>query len=113
MRDDLYIKYRVFDEPSEMTTDGHPVQAVASYFVGFCDQDGEVWASMKETKDFVFVLKPDSDRHARIALAAYSESCREEFPNLSKDLRAIANDSYLDETAGDPGLQLVREIEDE
>ena len=33
-----------------------------------------------------FVLKPDSDVHARVAVRAYAEACYDENPELSDDL---------------------------
>lgn len=36
-----------------------------------------------------FVLAYASDPHARVALAAYADSCEAEFPLLAADLRAV------------------------
>jgi hypothetical protein len=41
------------------------------------------------TESFVFVLKPDSDHHARVALAAYAESVSLTKPRLGNDLRMV------------------------
>lgn len=38
----------------------------------------------------LFVLDLDHDKHARAAAAAYAESCRDDFPVLSRELRALA-----------------------
>lgn len=37
----------------------------------------------------VFVLAYTKDPHARVALAAYAESCRTDFPELARDLRHL------------------------
>lgn len=36
--------------------------------------------------DGCFVLRPDRDPHARVALQAYAESCQEENPALAADI---------------------------
>lgn len=36
-----------------------------------------------------FTLRIDTDRHARAAIRAYIESCREEQPELARDLRRV------------------------
>lgn len=38
-----------------------------------------------------FVLDLTHDPHARAALAAYAESCAEDYPLLARDLRATIN----------------------
>lgn len=38
----------------------------------------------------LFVLDLDHDRHARAAAAAYAESCKEQYPVLSRDLRCLS-----------------------
>ena len=93
----LYTKYRVFREPEEETIDGHPVRAVASYFVEYQGPDGEVWAPLEEVEEFVFVLKPDNDHHAQVAVAAYAASCRLESPQLSNDLTEMLGMFLTDE----------------
>lgn len=40
-----------------------------------------------KSKGPYFVLAYTSDPHARVALAAYADSCAEEFPLLAADLR--------------------------
>jgi hypothetical protein len=40
-----------------------------------------------------FVLDLTHDKHITPALAAYAESCKEEFPVLSKDLKKIVEDN--------------------
>lgn len=39
--------------------------------------------------DFVFVLRPDRDYHARVALAAYTESVRAYNKELAEDLMGV------------------------
>ena len=36
-----------------------------------------------------FVLDLNHDKHARAAIAAYAESCKDEYPELSKDLKIL------------------------
>lgn len=45
--------------------------------------------SGKHDDCWYFVLDPKHDRHARVALAAYAESVRRDYPHLSDDLRAM------------------------
>lgn len=91
-RDRLYDKYRLFYEPTEDTPDGHPVRVMANYFVrvdlpsGYQDGAGEIWHPLQEVEGFYFVLRPESDEHARVALAAYAQSCQKDYPRLSEDL---------------------------
>ncbi len=44
--------------------------------------------------EFVFVLKPGTDKHARVAIAAYAESVRYDKPILSSELRQIISDYH-------------------
>lgn len=93
----LYEKYRVFREPLRDSQgnppDEHPVSL-----------DPPVWLTkvpgvaapgtdpfqivepLVEVTAFTFVLKPDSDRHARVAIAAYAWSVRDDDPALAQDL---------------------------
>lgn len=50
-----------------------------------------------------FVLDLDHDRHARAAIAAYRESCKNEFPALANDLHALL---YACEFGGTPTAEL-------
>lgn len=90
--DRLYDKYRLFYEPNDDTPDGHPVKVMANYFVGLDlpsgDRNGagEIWHPLQEAEGFYFVLRPETDEHARVALAAYAQSCLGKFPRLSDDL---------------------------
>jgi hypothetical protein len=48
----------------------------------------------EEVHDFIFPLKPDTDHHARVALAAYAASVAEEKPRLAQDLFQVLSDQY-------------------
>lgn len=41
-----------------------------------------------ETPGWCFVLAPETDRHAKVALAAYAASCAADYPYLARDLYA-------------------------
>lgn len=77
----VYPKYLVFKHPDYMP---EMVECRA-----WPDRE---WSHLNEfhrldqVEDFVFPLKPDTDHHARVALAAYAESCRQENPQLANDL---------------------------
>lgn len=43
-----------------------------------------------------FVLDLTHDKHAKPAMAAYAESCKEEFPLLSEDAREVAGDAIAE-----------------
>lgn len=84
-QDGLYDKYRVFREPVDAPE--HPVDIHA------------VWMKTKigptileEVEGFVFVLKPDTDPHAEVALAAYAMSVKEDKPQLARDLWSVILD---------------------
>lgn len=98
--DGLYEKYRVFKEPENVTE--HPVPLYheptydpASYEgpIEYMGNRGEIHSilprALEEVEAFVFPLKPDSDIHARVAIAAYAESVRGEKPQLASDLRDV------------------------
>ncbi len=57
----LYGKYRI------EKVDGTPVDPRAVYFT----------------------MRLDTDRHARVAIWAYIESCREDEPDLARDLEKV------------------------
>lgn len=42
-----------------------------------------------------FTLRVDTDRHARAAIRAYIESCREEEPELAADLERVLRETAL------------------
>lgn len=89
--DGLYYKYRVFREPEDV--EAHPVPMTAYYkrlYELGAKEDPIGYA--KEVTDFIFPLKPDTDHHARVALAAYATSVSEERPELAKDLFDVLRD---------------------
>lgn len=43
----------------------------------------------KHVDCFFFVLDPRHDAHARVALQAYIDSCREQYPKLANDLEML------------------------
>jgi len=45
--------------------------------------------SAVDPKAVYFTLRLDTDRHARAAIRAYVESCREEQPELARDLERV------------------------
>lgn len=101
-RDMLYEKYRVFHNPdpndyaSVIGSSG--VKIRAEFFAGNDTEKmhgGEIWLPLEEVEGFAFVLKPETDHHARVALAAYMASCANEFPQLSDDLKDILNDDLV------------------
>lgn len=92
----IYPKYVVFKHPSEWEMNKRP--GIDPEFVA-----RGLWPvpntniryeklDMELVNDFVFVLKPISDKHARIALAAYAESVKEEKPQLSRDIYEVLSD---------------------
>lgn len=83
--DEMYVKYRVFREPEE--AQDHPVDVQATW-MDQQENSGALW----EVEDFIFVLKPDTDHHARVALGAYIESVRPFKPQLAKDLAMVLED---------------------
>jgi hypothetical protein len=87
--DGLYEKYRVFKEPTSVLIDevlGHPVGMECTYD-NPAVAGGRLYA--EELHQFFFVLKPDSDYHARVAIAAYAESVERDKPALAQDLRDV------------------------
>lgn len=104
--DGLYEKYRVFREP-ERDSQGapvaeHPVPLTYPTFeTTFTDRGGNEFEIVTEvpeiTDSFLFVLKPESDPHARVALAAYAWSVRNDKPILHADLLDILREWEWDE----------------
>lgn len=90
--DGVYIKYRVFREPEGEGIE-HPVEVDAQYLYKKYDEGTgvtEMWhQELEEVTEFVFPLKPDTDHHARVALAAYAASVRVEKPSLASDLEDL------------------------
>jgi hypothetical protein len=90
--DKLFDKYRVFYSPEE----GNPAVAVeASYRTMFGDE--EVLVRMKEVTDFVFVLRPEVDEAAQVALGAYALAVRKTKPELAQDLLSVI-EGYIDDS---------------
>jgi hypothetical protein len=85
LEDWLYEKYRVFKEPDDVYE--HPAQVQCIYLsTGLLADGDDVWYPMEEVQDFFFVLKPDTDKYALIALKTYAALVEEEYPQLSQDL---------------------------
>ena len=85
VEDGLYEKYRVFKEPENAPQ--HPVPVVTSFY----DFEGAK-QELEEVEGFIFPLKPDTDPHARVALAAYAWSIQSEKPFLSADLLGVLSE---------------------
>ena len=51
--------------------------------------DGSSKEGKKHHNCTYFVLDLNHDKHARAALAAYAKSCKDEYPQLSNDLRIL------------------------
>lgn len=105
-QDGLYEKYRVFREPTRDSqgkpVSEHPVPIDPPVFrSAFTDRGGNEFAIVTEleeiTDEFVFVLKPSTDRHARTALAAYAWSVRDDKPILHADLVHVLQKWVWDE----------------
>ena len=97
MNKGLYPKYIVYRWPSDALNDEPEINAsyLADFNVG-PEGPGEVWLALEEPKGFLFVLKPDSDHHVRVALAAYAESVRPEDLKLAEDLDMVLSQEVTD-----------------
>lgn len=95
-KDELYEKYRVFYEPEEPGDVGHPVEVEASY-----RGPGLNWFDLLEVDGAYFVLRPENDHHARVAMAAYAYSCRQEFPHLAVDIIQMIEGIEWEEANGE------------
>jgi len=106
-KDQLYIKYRVYHEPT-LTPHmedkvGHPVP-VKSTYLEHDDHEFETWTEMEEVMGLYFVLRPEGDHHARVAMAAYAYSCRQEFPHLAADIiKMVEEIEWEEQTGGNKG----------
>jgi hypothetical protein len=80
MKDSLYEKYRVFKEPDNVKS--HPTPILATY-----EDHHRKIKDVEEIEEFVFVLKPNTDEHALLALKVYAELVERDFPHLAEDLR--------------------------
>lgn len=90
----LYSKYRVFREPQEDDARNpvteHPVHLhPPSFDTPTKDPKWMMSTPLEEVEGFVFVLKPDNDPHARVAIAAYAWSVKGEDPALWGDLMNV------------------------
>jgi hypothetical protein len=93
----LYPKYIVYRWPTEAL--GLEPDVHATYLRDFQvgpDGPGEVWEEMEQVQGFVFVLKPSTDQHARVAIAAYAESVRPNDPRLAADLDVVLSEEMTD-----------------
>ena len=104
-RDEHYIKYRVFHEPSDDVLDdpegiGHPVP-VEAYYPSSIGKLGE-WDEqpLEEVDGLFFVLRPENDEFARVAMAAYAYACRREFPHLAADIIMMIEGLEWEEQTG-------------
>lgn len=115
-KDELYEKYRVFREPDHGRLQHDKLDPVPFHAEFLTEEDGEyeVWEYAEEVEGFFFVLRPESDHHARVALAAYMASCKEEFPNLSADLEMVLAGAYYKiDTGEDPDPRPTRDEPEE
>lgn len=112
---EFYVKYRVFREPDHNTLKHDQLDPVPMHAQFLIEEDNnfEVWDEAEELDKFFFVLRPETDHHARVALAAYVQSCREEFPNLSADLDSVLQDiNYQIDTGADADPKVPEEPEE-
>jgi hypothetical protein len=89
-----YIVYRWPVKPLGIEPDIHAVY-LSDFSVG-PEGPGEVWEEMEQVQVFTFVLKPDTDQHARVAIAAYAESVRPTDPRLAADLDEAMSEEMND-----------------
>jgi hypothetical protein len=100
-RDEHYVKYRVFHEPPANVDVGHPVPINAEFLVEPANASGiETWETLDEIEGTFFVLRPENDNYARIAMAAYAYACRQEFPHLAVDIIQMIEGIEWEEATG-------------
>lgn len=101
--DEYYDKYRVFREPDHDRLQHDKLNPVPFHaeFMAEETSEYEVWEDAQEIEGFFFVLRPEKDHHARVALAAYIASCKEELPNLSADLEILLAGAYYRVESGE------------
>lgn len=100
-RDEHYVKYRVFREPTAHINIGHPVPINAEFLAEPENISGiETWEVLEEVDGAFFVLRPENDNYARIAIAAYAYACRQEFPHLAVDLIQMIEGIEWEESTG-------------
>lgn len=113
-RDEHYVKYRVFHEPSEINENiGHPVPVEAIYAT-LIHPDG-TWVGeeiLNEVEGLFFVLRPEQDHYARQAIAAYAYACRRTHPHLAADLIAMIESLEWEEETGQHRDDMPLESED-
>jgi hypothetical protein len=103
-RDEHYVKYRVFHEPEDVGDLGHPVPIEAEYPMQI-DSHG-TWSlirSLEEVEGLFFVLRPENDHYARVAMAAYAYACRKEYPHLASDIIQMIEELEWQEETGQYG----------
>jgi len=84
----IYPKYVVFKHPEY-----EPTWIEAQTFsISGPTFPGEQGDKLDLVEEFIFVLKPGSDRHARVAMAAYAQSVMEDKPLLGEELMQIVAD---------------------
>lgn len=82
--DGLTDKYHVFRAPPSI----EPGLKVRASYSG--EYNGvSMTGALREIGSFTFVLKPNNDHHARVALAAYAASCSITKPQLARELREM------------------------
>lgn len=69
-----------YDEPVETDKGIYPKYTVFKY------------GTFDPVRDFVFVLKPMTDPHARLAMAVYAESVKKDKPKLSEEMKQYLED---------------------
>jgi len=79
----IYPKYVVFKHP-----DFVPAQVIAHAY----EEVMGIGMNLPIVEEFVFVLKPGTDRHARLVIRAYAQSVMDEQPLLGEELMQIGAD---------------------
>lgn len=96
--DGLYEKYRVFKEPTRDSQGNEPAEHPVSLDPPLWrtsipeDEHFVILEELGEVQSFTFVLKPDNDPHARVAIAAYAWSVKDEKPALFRDLMEVLSE---------------------
>ncbi len=81
----IYPKYVVFKHPP---FEPSSVTAGAIEF----SVDYSPLIPLEQVEEFCFVLKPGTDHHARVAIAAYAQSVMGDSPLLGEELMQIISD---------------------
>ena len=98
--DKHYWKYRVYHEPESNKLIGHPVPVDAVFQAKLLPNGEEEWKELEEVEGTFFVLRPENDHHARVAIAAYAYSCRKDLPHLAADLIGMIEALEWEEETG-------------